>query len=610
MDGYEDKKWFVYMGDHHEGPFSLAEIQAKMTERQVTASNHVWSEGMADWKLMSEVPQFEALVKTQSPVAPPPLEPVQAPVVEKSSTENVFTHETSPSLAMNPFAVQNANSQPVNPFQLATPEPVTAEQGIPEQATPEQAATLTTPSQPAMPMQPLEPTAPLMVQLEPRPTPVAHHMEAPAPVMLERTPGGDADLQEFAKVRQVERKAAVKGFFGRFFSVVFKLAVFTLIIGVFGGALGFAFKKGYFNEVLRSPALNAALQTASDTAQPYLLQIVEKFPTLGQWISPIRSLDDVSAEDYAELRAAAGTKALPGAARLALALSRANLLAPKFYVASNLPDGARVEVYVEGVPDTLLNQLSYLEKREVTVLKKLGTTPEFRFAGKPMPRGQYLVFAVESETQSPEINPILVGSQAPEPDKITLGLSPSIPKGRKLLVWKSYFLGGEKDTDYTARLKAFHDKLREKAGAELSEVKQFAVTLESQLKQSIQKYDELRKGRLTPQKRKAWQVYNKSWTDFAKQMNTTFIAWTEKSLKDDFFYGVLYRLTQQAGQAVERAHSFHNTYFTAVVSRSFDIQAGEAISQAQGAITALKAKIDQAERITPTLNGMPRREGL
>ncbi|HLD99462.1 MAG TPA: GYF domain-containing protein [Bdellovibrionota bacterium] len=610
MDGYEDKKWFVYMGDHHEGPFSLAEIQAKMTERQVTASNHVWSEGMADWKLMSEVPQFEAIVKTQSPAAPPPLEPVQAPAAEKSSAESVFTQETSPSLAMNPFAVQNANSQPVNPFLVATPEPnpeqSTSQQSTPEQSTSEQAVTLTELSQPAMPMQPLEPTAPLMVQLEARPTPAAHHIDMPAPVMLERPPGGEADLQEFAKVRQIERKAAAKGFFGRLFSVVLKLAVLGLLIGV----VGFAFKKGYFTEVLKSPAVNAALQTVTDTAQPYLLQVVEKFPALGQWISPIRSLDDVSTEDYAELRAAAGTKAQPGAAKLALALSRADLLAPKFYVSSNLPDGARVEVYVEGVPDTLLNQLSYLEKRELTVVKKLGATSEFRFSGKPLPRGQYLVFAVESESQSSEVNAILVGSQAPEPDKITLGISPSIPKGRKLLVWKSYFLGGEKDGDYTARLKAFHDKLREKAGAELSEVKQFAVTLESQLKQSIQRYDQLRKGRLTPQKKKAWQAYNKSWTDFAKQMNTTFIAWTEKSLKDDFFYGVLYRLTQQAGQAVERAHSFHNTYFTAVVSRSFDIQAGEAISQAQGAITALKAKIDQAERITPTLNGMPRREGL
>jgi hypothetical protein len=38
MDGFSEKKWFVYMGDHHEGPFSLDEIQGKLRQAEVSAS--------------------------------------------------------------------------------------------------------------------------------------------------------------------------------------------------------------------------------------------------------------------------------------------------------------------------------------------------------------------------------------------------------------------------------------------------------------------------------------------------------------------------------------------------------------------------------------------
>src|SRR4051812_45641864 len=58
MDALNEKKWFVYLEDRHDGPFSLVEIQAKIKEGSVRKDQYVWAEGMQDWKPMADVPEF------------------------------------------------------------------------------------------------------------------------------------------------------------------------------------------------------------------------------------------------------------------------------------------------------------------------------------------------------------------------------------------------------------------------------------------------------------------------------------------------------------------------------------------------------------------------
>ena len=49
------KKWFVYLSDHHEGPFDAEELSMKKKNGLINQQSYVWSEGMADWKPMIEV---------------------------------------------------------------------------------------------------------------------------------------------------------------------------------------------------------------------------------------------------------------------------------------------------------------------------------------------------------------------------------------------------------------------------------------------------------------------------------------------------------------------------------------------------------------------------
>jgi hypothetical protein len=53
MNIENEKKWFVYVGDHHEGPFNANEVNEKKTAGLVNDESYVWCEGMSDWVMLS-----------------------------------------------------------------------------------------------------------------------------------------------------------------------------------------------------------------------------------------------------------------------------------------------------------------------------------------------------------------------------------------------------------------------------------------------------------------------------------------------------------------------------------------------------------------------------
>jgi hypothetical protein len=61
MDQIEEKKWFVFLGDRHDGPYSMTEMLAKVQVKAISPSSFVWAEGMTDWKLMKEIPDFDGI---------------------------------------------------------------------------------------------------------------------------------------------------------------------------------------------------------------------------------------------------------------------------------------------------------------------------------------------------------------------------------------------------------------------------------------------------------------------------------------------------------------------------------------------------------------------
>lgn len=72
MNTENEKKWFVYVGDHHEGPLSEAEVYQRKQKGQVNPDSYVWREGMADWVLLSQVTDLTQAMEALKAAEPPP----------------------------------------------------------------------------------------------------------------------------------------------------------------------------------------------------------------------------------------------------------------------------------------------------------------------------------------------------------------------------------------------------------------------------------------------------------------------------------------------------------------------------------------------------------
>lgn len=523
MDEFEQKKWFAYMGDHHEGPFSLAEIKQKMANGAVTPATYVWTEGMDDWKLMPEIPAFLSLFPMRVVQSTPP----EAGISDIAHVER------------SPEELISERAQLIQEIQQVQEAPV------------------------------------LQVESQVDKSISSDFLSEPL-----ATPSSDRKWR----------------------------AIFLGIL-LMGSTLTVAYLNGYLEPLATHPIVVQTMKSLSESAQPYLRKLAEKHPAFAQWVSPIPYIDEVSPADYEELRSAAGAVLEKDGPKIAMAIAHGDPATPKVYVASNLPDGAVIQIQFEGVSDTLVGQLSVITNTEIVIQKKLGesvlvTLPE----NQPFPRGQYDVYAVDAEKQSEQVSLWLSKLQALEV-KHPEGISHSI----KLLATRSVFLGGDKDSVYAERLKEFHDKLQKKATEELEEIREFATTLESELLATTSKFKSLyRSTKTNPNSKKDWEAFHTEWLNFQLQMNKAFVKWTPEVLEKSFFYSELYKMIRQSQQDLEGVHNTQNAFFAGDVTdqNTFDIQLGQVSSVAESSIASLKAKIEQASKIPPTPNGMPRKDGL
>ena len=97
----------------------------------------------------------------------------------------------------------------------------------------------------------------------------------------------------------------------------------------------------------------------------------------------------------------------------------------------------------------------------------------------------------------------------------------------------------------------------------------------------------------------------------ADQLRQSFDRWTPESLSKDYFYTSLYTLTREAGLSIEGVHQLQTGRADRKLdNKEFEIKIGSAMSLAQSTLNQLKSKIEQAEKLSPSSNGMPRRDGL
>ncbi|NDG83540.1 MAG: DUF4339 domain-containing protein [Proteobacteria bacterium] len=103
MNTENEKKWFVYVGDHHEGPLSVREVFDRKQQGQVTLESYVWCEGMADWLMLHQVPDLEGELSAHAPAA-------AATSAAETASESVTASPETPEAGSAPAGVAQESS--------------------------------------------------------------------------------------------------------------------------------------------------------------------------------------------------------------------------------------------------------------------------------------------------------------------------------------------------------------------------------------------------------------------------------------------------------------------------------------------------------------------
>lgn len=239
--------------------------------------------------------------------------------------------------------------------------------------------------------------------------------------------------------------------------------------------------------------LVALLAIATGSLGYYLYLMIFAFP----------QLPGVYGEELRDLERAAKQPLVSSGAIGHVALVPGSTSDPRFYVASNLGDGATVELSIEGISETLVDTLEFKSSMQVRLSGWVTKTPVFRQKdGKRLPMGEYnLRLASRGQT----------------------------------IAQRTLFLGGAKDSTYEAKLKMYHSALKLQAEAEIDEIRQLADTVESQLAEM-----------------RSSSRLNQRWMGVQRQIEFMFQGWTTEGLDKEFYYGSLYLLIKQAAEAMSK----------------------------------------------------------
>ncbi len=514
-----DKKWFIYVGDHHEGPFTVHEIASGIIEGKFLKTGFVWCEGMGDWQPMSQLEEFnprpkDVMPEPPMPASPPTSKPAPMPMAEPISVESTKTKTTF-------MEVKDLGSE-TSPGFIGGP-PIT--------------------------------------EISSQPKIVAK----PSSLM-----GGEYKSSSTA-VDIDYSKPESKGGLSKVKPILF---VVVLLGGLFG---------------LKQAGVLQGLEEK-------VRSLTTSLPTLA----------GLAPEDQARLSAVVKTS-ISQAPAVDFAVSKEDPLSPMFYVVSNLSDGARFEVYVEGIPHTLLNTFEFSAKLDVVLLKHFAKSSPLRYPdGQVIPRGEYTIYVMEKGDSQPE----LVQNELSKLSPVARSIPSRLPQDRKLVLAKSVFLG-QKDETYLNRLKEFHDKVLEKSKQERAEIAQLLGLIESQYTASIMNFDRLKKQRVGPPQIKAWSTSHQTWRQIDAQLSSTLGKLNPEVLKTDYFYGSLYGKLQIILAKLGELHTAQDSLFSRRANIGvLDPQVMDLRAQYEQATSELKRQLQSLESAPTDEHGLPAQASL
>ena len=367
MDSMSEKKWFIYINDQNEGPFSVSELQEKLKNGQLTSESFVWAEGMEDWEQITHVPNLSALLikeapepdstLTLSPISAEEslgndelLQPVEVSVKEKKS-ENLTIKKSSKTSEMAPALEQSGI------FEI----PVVKDKKVKD-----------------------------------------HLSEGPPMLPKEPAPS----------------RFGMK-----------KIRIFIYLLILVGG--GYYFYGNSFDSVKKvipfsiSPSVQDAFKKIKGLIPTETIEKIPYFKKLTEMFSSTSSIEDISPEDNEKIKNTIDAP-LSAGSRAVVVFSdhskkqSANELTKglKFYVATNLKDNGALSVGFTGEEGTLLNYLNF--EKSVTIRPKSGIG-SYQFSQEiDFPRGYFWITVEDQLKKNLFSQKIFLGGREDEYYKLGL----------------------------------------------------------------------------------------------------------------------------------------------------------------------------------------------
>ena len=593
-----EKKWFVYVEDHHEGPFTVDEVQQKIKQGAIRADQFVWCEGMQDWKAMTEVSDFSGFdfapppSATQAPLssstAAPSLEmSLQSLVNQAPPAPEVSVQTAEPSHVFSPGSVMLETHEP-------TLAPIGAGNSRADIAIPSSSDSLMSHTS---------------SQINVSHTQSKETIQESTGIK-QYTPQTSMGTVTRDAINVAQGGVSTRGgtsFAKRFFKFVFLMLVLA------GAA--WSYTQGYLDVVLKNPKIQQGLEMAKTASGPALSFITEKVPFLAPYLSPLPQIKDVSQSDYEELKTAALASLSTLGPQAAVVPATGAPDSVQFYVSSNLPNETNLVLVLEGIDETLLNTLDFKHELNLALKDHLAQTPKLtKVKGQPIPKGEYNIYVYEGDQQPASVKSVLDGFKP-----ITASRFPRELGAKKVAMTKKIFLGGTKDKTYQDRLSEFHEKVKVRAQQDKEELTQVVQTLMNQynasrslfnsMKQKVEQKVAQAKGKkkgMDPAIKKSFNEKASKWVQFQAQINK-FERWTPDYLQASF-YPQVYERVKKASASLSAMHDMQSQYFNkAVDTTSFEKQLAETQDQAREQVTDLLLTMKTIEQSLTDNQGLPKK---
>ena len=538
-----EKIWFIYLTDHHEGPFTPEEVADKFHLGLVNGQSLSWKDGMPEWVPLETIPELAEAVQGNAQVASPSPEP--EPSSDSAEKDDNFSLAqmlaqsqggAAPATAASPAPQSQSNVTNLprsNPMAASANLAQEEHSEIPEPEPEDEVWTLNVQGQ--------------VSGLYSLHSLGAKAAEIPQTAQIWRPGWQDfkpfhsvpylATAKKNAKVAKGEKTQITRtGITNPAFTAGRKPAIapITASGGDLGddeptnpdidtGKAGFLQKiKGLFKKkepkkaaanIVAKPNIKANFKKAN-SVKSGIVRVASSIAVLlalvagggvyfFYFMSPLPFGLDVSEDDAENMKETIKAPASKGVFRLVVARGTEDNPAddtdPKFYVASNLKAATPITLTLEGIPGTLVNRTGLKKSYTASIGKnQFATFDKLKEDGKPIPMGEYN---------------LTIASEGAEP-----------------LVVKR-FLGGKKGAVYEKRLKQYKDKIQGDYDKDIQELRELSGSLKSVYDELAKRLNDYKNGWSNPSDRNRianeWKAYLPTFNNFFPAVEKKIAAKTD-----------------------------------------------------------------------------------